>query len=261
MRKRNLFLILFLAAFAWTSACDDGGDPANNAGNINNVNNCPEPGRAFPEYGCLTDGFSDNDPDYGWYLTQMGTGAAEGSNCGPTSVAMSLRWFDEGQTVSVETIRDTITPGDTGWWYTNHIEAALTNWATPYIVRAASEQAILDALDRGSVLLICITMGEITQAFSPKETHFDRFYAYDSGHFLIIKGHIDNTQWLIVHDPNNWQFDYYDDALTRPLGESRYYRTSEVLSSMNIWWPYFFEIGVSDTTKSLHNVPIGRSGP
>lgn len=256
MHKRNLLLFLLLAAFAWVSACDDGGDPANN-GNTD----CTTPEVYFPEYGCLSDGFVDNERAYDWYLTQMGTGAAEGSNCGPTSVAMALRWFDQGETVSVETIRDTITPGETGWWYTNHIEAALTNWGTPYAMRAASEQAVLDALDRGSVLLICITMGEITQATDPRETHFDRFYGYDSGHFLIVKGHIDNARWLIVHDPNNWQFDYYDDALTQPLGESRYYRTSEVLTSMGVWWPYFFEIGVSDATKSLRNVPVGRSGP
>jgi hypothetical protein len=254
-RLVSLFLTALLAALA--PGCDD--DPKNTCTGTDCP--CAGGGVSYPEFGCLVDGFTDNDRAYDWYLTQMGTGPAEGSNCGPTSTAMALRWHDEAQTVPVATIRETITPGDTGWWYTNHIEAALTTWNTPFrILHAPDETAVLDALDRGSVLLLCLTMGLITRADDPGDTHFDRFYDYDSGHFLIVKGHIGDGEWLIVHDPNNWFGDYYDDARLEPMGRDRYYRTSEVLASMGAWWPYFFEIGISDG-KSTRHIPVGRSGP
>ncbi|MBU1220876.1 C39 family peptidase [Myxococcota bacterium] len=214
----------------------------------------------YPEYGCINEGFADSNRNYEWYRTQMGTGPAEGSNCGPTSVAMASHWWDEAFNTSVETIRSTITPGDTGWWYTNHIEQALTNLGTPWRILEASKQNILDTLDNGSVLLICINMGYITQAMVPAETHYNRFYSYDSGHFLIVKGYIDDGQWLIVHDPNNWSGDYYDANQTMPMGLDRYYHVDEVVASMLYWWGYFFEIGVSGG-KAGFDIPIGRSGP
>ena len=250
-----LFLATFLLGFA--PGCDD------DLKHTCTQDTCPCTGDAvfFHEFGCLSEGYADNDREYAWYRTQMGTGPAEGSNCGPTSVAMALHWYDGGQDVPVATIRETITPGETGWWYTNHIEQALANWNTPYrILSAPDAGAVLDALDRGSVLLLCITMGLITRADDPAATRFDRFYDYDSGHFLIVKGHVGDGEWLIVHDPNNWYGDYYDDARLEPMGEDRYYRTSEVLASMATWWPYFFEIGVTDG-KSYRHIPLGRSGP
>lgn len=249
---------LFLTA-QWlllTPGCDD--DPKQAC-----TQDCACTGGAvfYPEFGCLSAGFTDNDRDYDWYLTQMGTGPAEGSNCGPTSTAMALRWHNEAQDVPVATIRETITPGDTGWWYTNDIEAALSTWNTPYrVLHAPDESSVLDALDRGSVLLLCITMNLITRATDAQNTHFDRFYDYDSGHFLVVLGHLGDGEWLIVHDPNNWQDDYYDVARLQPMGRARYYRTSEVLASMRVWWPYFFEIGVTDG-KSYRHLPVGRSGP
>jgi len=252
-------LPLFLTALLVLAApgCDD--DPKKTC--TGDVCPCTGDGVFFPEFGCLSTGFTENDRDYDWYLTQMGTGPAEGSNCGPTSTAMALRWHDEAQTVPVATIRETITPGDTGWWYTSDIEQALTTWNTPFrVLHAPDETVVLDALDRGSVLLLCITMDRITRAAAPRDTHFDRFYDYNSGHFLIVLGHLDDGEWLIVHDPNNWHDDYYDDARLNPMGRARYYRTSEVLASMRVWWPYFFEIGISDG-KSTRHIPVGRSGP
>ncbi len=221
---------------------------------------CPAGAVEYPEFGCLDSGYADNDRDYAWYLTQMGTGDAESANCGPTSVAMALRWYDPAQDVSVATIRETITPGETGWWYTDDIEAALARWETPARIVGATEATLLGALDEGRVALICITMDRITLAAAPRETHFDRFYSYDSGHFLIVKGYIGDGEWLIVHDPNNWTGDYYDEAGLLPLGEDRYYRTSEVLDSMAVWWPYFFEIGIAPA-KDHGFIPVGHAGP
>ncbi len=221
---------------------------------------CPAGAPEYPEIGCITDEEADNDRAYDWYRTQMGTGPAQGSNCGPTSVAMAMHWFDAELDVPVSEIRETITPGTTGWWYTNDIAAALDAWSVPYRIRPASAETLREALDAGSILLVCLNMGYITRAANPKATHFDRFYAYDSGHFLIVKGHFDGFQWLIVHDPNNWQDDYYDDAHELPLGKNRYYSSAEVLQSMGIWWPYFFEIGISDG-KRHGSLPVGRSGP
>jgi len=245
---RACLLFLLTGAWVWSFACEDP------------HRKCPAGSPAYPEIGCLGTQDADNDRKYEWYRTQMGTGPAEGSNCGPTSVAMAMHWFDESLDVPVADIRETITPGTTGWWYTTDIAAALDAWHVPYRILDASPETLREALDAGSVLLFCLNMGYITRADDPQATHFNRFYAFDSGHFLIVKGHFDNAQWLIVHDPNNWQNDYYDEAHKEPFGKNRYYNTEEVLQSAGIWWPYFFEIGVSDG-KRHDRIPPGRSGP
>lgn len=253
MNMKNRFWLLLLfwlaASGVLAASCDDSKPDA-----------CGPDRPQYPEIGCLSPEDADNDREYDWYLTQMGTGPAEGSNCGPTSVAMSMRWYDARLDEPVADIRETITPGQTGWWYTNDIADALDAWGVPYRIQPAAREALLEALDAGHILLLCLNMGYITRAPDPAATHFDRFYAYDSGHFLVVKGHFDSARWLIVHDPNNWGNDYYDEAKTNPFGKNRYYNTEEVLQSMNVWWPYFFEIGISDGKRHRH-IPVGRSGP
>lgn len=244
------FLMMAICGIAWLlqSACQE------------DSQTCSENLPSYPEVGCLRWHDADNDREYDWYRTQMGTGPEEGNNCGPTSVAMAIYWFDPTLDVPPGDIRDMITPGARGWWYTTDIAAALDAWEVPYRIREASHEAIQEALDAGFVLLFCLNMGYITRAENPKATHFDRFYAFDSGHFLIVKGHFWDGQWLIVYDPNNWYDDYYDEAHEWPLGKNRYYNSFEVLTSAQNWWPYFFEIGISDGKRHDY-IPVGRSGP
>ena len=39
-----------------------------------------------------------NDVDYEWYLDQFNTGEHSLLNCGPTSVTMAIKWFDQNFT-------------------------------------------------------------------------------------------------------------------------------------------------------------------
>jgi hypothetical protein len=201
------------------------------------------------------------DRAYEWYKTQMGTGPFETNNCGPTSAAMAMVWYERTLDVDPGVVREAITGTMDGWWYTSHIEQALDLYGVPYaIMEVTSADDARAELDAGHILILCLTMDMISQQVPPYETHFNRFYGYGSGHFLVVKGYMENGSWLDFYDPNNWSADHYTDG--SPYGKDRFYSSSEVVASARTWWPYMFVIGAS-RSKGLNSadIPVGRSGP
>ncbi len=201
------------------------------------------------------------DRAYEWYKTQMGTGPFETNNCGPTSAAMAMVWQERTLDVDPGVVRETITGSMDGWWYTSHIEQTLDHYGVPYAVMefTSLDQARAE-LDAGHVLILCLTMGMVSRQDPPYVSHFNRFYSYDSGHFVVVKGYMENGAWLDVYDPNNWTGDYYTDG--SPYGKDRFYSGDEVLASARTWWAFMFVIG-AERSKGLNtaDIPVGRSGP
>jgi hypothetical protein len=201
------------------------------------------------------------DRDYEWYKTQMGTGTFEVENCGPTSVSMAMVWYQRALDIDPGEVRSAVTGSTPGWWYTTDIESALERYGVPYSVKDyQTAEAIAAELDAGHVLILCLTMGLISPESPPWNSHFNRFYSYDSGHFVVVKGHMESGAWLDVYDPNSWTEDHYTDGA--PYGRDRFYSGTEVLASAREWWPFMFVIGEA-RNKGLDTslIPVGRSGP
>ena len=170
------------------------------------------------------------DRAYEWYKTQMGTGPFETNNCGPTSAAMAMVWYERTLDVDPGVVREAITGSMDGWWYTSHIEQALDLYGVPYaILELTSADDARAELDAGHILILCLTMDMISQEVPPYVSHFNRFYGYGSGHFLVVKGYMENGTWLDFYDPNNWTADHYTDG--SPYGKDRFYSSSEVVAS------------------------------
>jgi hypothetical protein len=201
------------------------------------------------------------DRGYEWYRTQMGTGRYEENNCGPASVSMAMKWFEESLDVDPGAVREAVTPVLDGWWYTTDIENALGEYGVPYAIEPFdSVESALAELDAGYILILCLTMGAISRQVPPYTSHFNRFYAYDSGHFVVVKGYMEDGDWLDVYDSNNWSEDYYTDG--SPYGKDRFFRGPEVLSSASGWWAYMFVIGAtSPRSLDRSTIPVGRCGP
>lgn len=204
---------------------------------------------------------ASQDRGYDWYKTQAGTGVHESNNCGPASAAMSIMWHEQSIDVDPGVVREAVTGGEGGWWNTVDIENALDNYGVPYaIMELGSIDALKTQIDAGHVLILCLTMGAVSRESPPYTSHFNRFYTYDSGHFIVVKGYMEEGGWLDIYDPNNWSVDYYTDG--QPYGRDRFYNGSETVGSARSWWPYMFVIGAS-RSKGLNprDIPIGRSGP
>jgi hypothetical protein len=97
-----------------------------------------------------------------------------------------------------------------------------------------TENKIIEQLNNGKIIIVNVNMKDFTYN-SNEEQRIDRFYSYNSGHFLIIKGYknVDGNIFFEVYDPNNWHLTYQDGT---SKGKDRYYRSSEMIYSINHWF-------------------------
>ena len=180
--------------------------------------------------------YAGSNRTYDWYLDQAHTGDHSMSNCGPTSVAMAAKWADASFEGTAEDARDAFRP-DGGWWYNADIEGSLTLYNVDYdAVMIEDINTLRSIIDSGYIAIINNSMGYIARE-TDAEAHVNRFYDFDSGHYLILKGYalVDDRTYFEVYDPNNWDMTYEDGT---PMGKDRYYEASVFMDSINNWYPY-----------------------
>jgi hypothetical protein len=177
-----------------------------------------------------------NNRNYEWYIDQAHTGLHSDANCGPASVAMAARWANQNTTATAEVARDAYRSSG-GWWYSDDINNALDLFNIDYEVIQIDDLYDLRAIiDSGSIAIINNSMGYIPEN-TDEAARVNRFYSFDSGHYLIIKGYllVDNYTYFEVYDPNNWDFTYSDET---PKGKDRYYEATVLMNSIENWYPY-----------------------
>jgi hypothetical protein len=187
------------------------------------------------------------DKDYDWYIDQADTGPDSTSNCGPSSVTMACKWYDEDFAYTAEDARN-VYPEDGGWWYTSDVTNYLKLRSVPYTTYEYEDaDQIVDLLNKGNIMIACLNAGKITYD-SVSAHRIDRFYTYSSGHFLVIKGArtVDSQVYIEVYDPNNWH-EYYSDGSQK--GKNRHYKSDEISTAISKWWNYL--IVVSPKSRSL----------
>jgi hypothetical protein len=188
--------------------------------------------------------YAGSNRSYDWYLDQAHTGEHSISNCGPTSVAMAAKWADEAFDGTAEEARDDFRP-EGGWWYGEDIEGSLKKFKIDYdTVMIEDAYTLKSIIDSGKIAIINNSMGYITRE-TDTEAHTNRFYDFDSGHYLILKGYaqVDQTTYFEFYDPNNWDMTYVDGT---PMGKDRYYESSVLMDSINNWYPYAIVINPSN---------------
>lgn len=150
-------------------------------------------------------------------------------DCGQTSVTMIIQYATE-QRLTIKEVHDYI--GVEGNTDTDDLKKALDHWGIAYETIADAKDAYL-AIQKGQPVIAVIQAGDIPQASDycattetdPSE-HFNRYYDFTGGHWLVAKGLSDDDNWVIVNDPNVWgqppQHKYwYSDS--SPKGADRYY--------------------------------------
>lgn len=165
------------------------------------------------------------------YLCQGGTGANEGVNCGPTSVAMAVNYSGASHP-SVANVRATLGidgPTDVDQW-----AWLLDVYGVPwYSVWSLAD--FMASLRKGHPIVIGTWMGAISRAgdyevaYAQKSAWQGRYDHFSEGHAMVITGTADGEASFLVHDPNVFPGDatgYYDDGT--PKGQYRRYSTAEI---------------------------------
>lgn len=184
-----------------------------------------------------------NDRDYDWYYDQAHTGKCSDGNCGPTSLSMILKWLNKDSSATGESLRDEI-PNNGEWWSTNIFDDYFKSHPEIKVKDSiyTGPELITDMLNDGNIVLVCIKMGEIKQNKTPDENNIGRFYDFDGGHFLLIKGYkiIDGKLYYQVYDPNNWDKKYTKTG--EPMGKDRLYPAEEMGRAIVTWWSGIYGI-------------------
>ena len=176
---------------------------------------------------------TEKDKYFDWYINQLYTGEDAFINCGPAVAVMAARWHNPDFTGTVEEARNSQPDTRGKWWFYRNIRIYLeaNNIDITYLSSFTINKAI-EHLDKGRIIIANIKCGDIS--FRNDETQIGRYYQYDSGHFIILKGYteIDDIKYFIVYDPFTI-YDYRSDGT--PKGKDRLFNASEVSRSIRSW--------------------------
>lgn len=190
--------------------------------------------------------YSSLDRPYPWYIDQGDTGLHSGDNCGPSVLAMAVKYYHEEAKLTANWARLLDRPLG-GWWYVEDIEEGLDRFKVPFTKVAVTDAKTLVERIRGDQLLIlCNQMASVPKGNPNTREHnanhrVGRFYDYGDGHFLIVKGfvQVDRQLYFQVYDSNTWGTTYSDGS---PMGRDRYYPAEGLVQSILTWYPYAYAI-------------------
>lgn len=212
-----------------------------------------------------------NDVPYEWYVDQGATGTYSRINCGPACTEMVLHWADPFTTVTTESLRDD--SGETGWWSTNTIQAAVkAEGASCEVINFTSFTNLRTELDAGNIAILCLDIYYVKETDIP-EWRKDKYYKTSgsgSGHFIIVKGYkeVDGKVLAECYDPWSLGVKYPDGQLK---GKDRYYRMEDLIFAADDWWKYAIvvsekgsEVRAGTRSSSYYldptTIPVGYGG-
>lgn len=206
-------------------------------------------GRTQSEY------VSNNRP-YSWYIDQGNTGYYSNNNCGPSSTTMALKWYNRNFSKTAEDARNTYLENG-GWWRTTDVTNYLSlNNARYSVINNSGEGTLKNILKQGNIAILCIDTSYLSYNGN-SEQRVGRFYDYQGGHFIVVKGYIvvDGRTYFEVYDPNNWDETYSDG---QAKGQNRYYASTELMNAMNNWWNYLIVVN-NNSSRVLKKSAIESS--
>ncbi len=159
--------------------------------------------------------------DYEWFVDQNQTGTYSYENCGPSVTSMILKWFSPANNVTAETLRSWIRPNG-GWWFTDDIESVMNSYQVPYERKPFNDiSQIIADLNKDRIILVCLDGYYLS----------DDYTSVGSGHFLIIKGYINQNGAI--------EFETYNPDSRK----DHYYPADKIFTACQKWWAYYYAIG------------------
>ena len=184
--------------------------------------------------------YAGSNREYDWYIDQGDTGEYSNNNCGPSSVVMAMNWIDEDFEETAEEAREEHLLNG-GWWYTSTISQYFDSRDVDYSFMLLEDDGkgiedLTGVIDEENIAILCVNMNYITKETDPN-LRVHRFYDYDDGHFIVVKGYaeVDDNLYFEVYDPNNWSKTYEDGM---PMGQDRYYLAEELFDAAYNWYEF-----------------------
>lgn len=178
-----------------------------------------------------------NNRSYDWYIDQGNTGSASNNNCGPSCAVMTMKWLSSNFAGTVEDARN-IYPENGGWWKTNNISNFFDlNGVNNYSInQTVNETQLKKQIKQGNIAILCINTTYLPYNKNSEE-RVGRFYTYEGGHFIIVKGYrvVDGKTYFEVYDSNNFNKVYQNG---QQKGKDRYYLSSDLINAASNWWNY-----------------------
>jgi hypothetical protein len=202
---------------------------------------------------------ASNNVDYEWYLDQSNTGEHSLLNCGPTSVTMAIKWFDQTFAGSPQDARNAYRSGG-GWWYTNDIIGYLNDHGVNNRTITLDQFSNVKAeIDEGNIVILCLDMYHVTYSMYP-EHHLHKFYETSGagwGHFLVVKGYkeVDGRILYEAYDSNSLDRSYPAGGLK---GKDRYYSSTDLDAATNTWWDYAIVVERSGSQGGRKGIDISQ---
>jgi hypothetical protein len=202
---------------------------------------------------------ASNDVNYEWYIDQSNSGPHSLVNCGPASVTMAIKWFDENFSGAVQDARN-VYHSSGGWWYTNDIIAYLNKHnVNNRTINLDQMSNLKSEINAGHIVIICLDMFHVGYETDP-EYHVNKFYETNSigwGHFIVVKGYkeIDGKVFYETYDPYSFSRTYFAGGLK---GKDRYYSSSDLDSATNNWWDYAIVIERSVSPGGRRGVDVSQ---
>ncbi len=181
-----------------------------------------------------------NERPYNWYIDQGDTGTYGGNNCGPSASVMAALWQNKDFKFTPQEARGEFRSSG-GWWYTDDIKDFFKKHKISFSVDEYDGTfELVDTLNAGHIILLCIDTSYIEEK-DEKDSYFGKFYEYDGGHFLIVKGYtyIEGKLFFEVYDSNCWGETYSDGS---PKGKDRLYLGEDLEEAIEIWWDNYIII-------------------
>lgn len=190
----------------------------------------------FKEYGIEGDllRWNSAERDYDWYIDQGSTGSNNTLNCVPSSLIMTMKYFDKNTTETADNIRKTVSR-PCGGLDANDITKVLEKDGFDheyigYDTEKDFKEWIERSIDIGGLCMMTVNMGSVPMRLNG--TRVGKFYSGSWNHCIVIKGYIetDKNFYLEVYDPFSMGSKYSDGQL---IGKDTYY-TANSLCDGNI---------------------------
>lgn len=202
---------------------------------------------------------ASNNVDYEWYIDQSTSGPHSLVNCGPASVTMAIKWFDQSFVGTAQDARN-VYHSSGGWWYTNDIIAYLNNHGVyNRTIELDQISNLKTEIDAGNIIIICLDMFHVDTERDP-ENHVNKFYTASSlgwGHFMVVKGYkeVDGNLFYETYDPYSFTSSYPTGGLR---GKDRFYSSANLNTATNYWWDYAIVIERSDSPGGRKGVDVSQ---
>lgn len=189
----------------------------------------------FKEYGI--DGnilrWNSAERDYNWYIDQGSTGSNNMVNCVPSSLIMTMKYFDKNTTETASNIRKIVSKASGGldaFDICKVLEKDEFNYeCMGYNSVENFKELIKRSIDLSGLCIMTVNTGYIP--LRSNGSQIGKFYSGSGNHCIVLKGYIetDKNFYLDVYDPFSMGSKYSDGQL---MGEDCYY-TAESLCNGN----------------------------